>query len=189
MKTRIMISGMALVLLVGCSAPYSKYNWALYRNALTKSQGTTLPAASDTEQAALKRFSDFYEVYSVEVITSHVASVYADDAYFGDPYACVEGLPAIREYFVRMAEPVDDCRFHIEAVDRTEDGEYYIRWMMKLALNRSPDQTIEALGISHVRFNNEGKVVFQQDYWDSSVVFERLPLAGPPTRWIKQRLE
>ena len=49
-------------------------------------------------------------------------------------------------------------------------------------------ETIEAIGMSHVRFNREGKVVFQQDYWDTSAMLDRLPVVGYWTRLVKNKI-
>jgi len=42
--------------------------------------------------------------------------------------------------------------------------------------------------MSHVRFNKEGLIVFQQDYWDTSAMFDRLPVVGYWTRLVKTRI-
>lgn len=147
------------------------------------------PAGSDTEKAAVARFIEFYREYSVASIRQGVRQLYASDAYFGDPFKSVTGIDAIESYFVKMAEPVVSCAFTVTSVARSPDGEYFIPWVMNLTVNRAPKEPFRVLGISHVRFNAAGQVVFQQDYWDSSVLFERLPVVGGMTRYVKRRLE
>jgi hypothetical protein len=58
---------------------------------------------------------------------------------------------------------------------------------MYLRLERKKDELIKAPGMSHLRFDEKGMIVFHQDYWDSSLVFERLPVIGFVLRWIKSR--
>jgi hypothetical protein len=181
---------LALSVSAGCRSTSSRASGHIdrYEAALERTAGTTHALGSAVEPQAIRHFSDFYRVYSTESIRSGVRDLYADDAYFGDPFKSVEGIDAIEEYFLKMAEPVKSCTFDITGVDRAE-GEYYFRWTMDLVVNRAPKDPIRALGMSHVRFSPEGKVVFQQDYWDSSKLFERLPLVGGLTRWIKKRLD
>ncbi|MBN1673836.1 MAG: nuclear transport factor 2 family protein [Kiritimatiellae bacterium] len=167
------------------SAAHALYHEALARTARPETDARLDPEA---ERAAIERFNAFYRVYSVESIRAGVRDVYAQDAYFGDPFQGVSGIDAIESYFVNMAEPVETCTFDIEGVDRA-GAEYYFRWTMNLEVKRARGDLIRAPGVSHVRFGPDGKVIFQQDYWDASVLFERLPLVGPLTRWVKRRLE
>lgn len=163
---------------------------AAYRTALAQTESATLALerGSELEQAAIRQFVDFYRVYSEEVIKLGVRDLYAADAYFGDPFKSVSGVDAIETYFLRMAEPVESCTFDVSDLD-VAGGEYYFRWTMHLVVERAPDKPLEALGLSHVRFNKAGKVVFQQDYWDTSVLLERLPVVGGMVRYVKSRLE
>jgi hypothetical protein len=147
------------------------------------------PAGSETEKAAVARFVDFYREYSTASIRRGVRDLYAYDAYFGDPFKGVTGIDAIEAYFLRMAEPVVACTFVVTSVSRTAEGEYFIPWVMDLTVKHAKKNPLRALGVSHVRFNAQGQVIFQQDYWDSSVLFERLPVVGVLTRYVKRRLE
>lgn len=147
------------------------------------------PAGSEREKEAVGRFVDFYREYSTASIGRGVRDLYAPDAYFGDPFRSVTGIAAIEDYFLKMAEPVVSCTFVVTSVSRSPEGEYHIAWVMDLTVKRARNEPFRALGISHVRFNAQGQVVFQQDYWDSSVLFERLPVVGGLTRFVKRRLE
>ena len=64
-----------------------------------------------------------------------------------------------------------------------------MRWTMNLISNAAPSEKIEAIGLSHLRFNDQGKIVFQQDYWDTSAMLDRLPVVGFWTRYVKRRIE
>ena len=115
-----------------------------------------------------------------------LAELYAEDAYFRDGFKEVKRIDAIEHYFLKSVEPIYKCSFDIQDVAR-HDGEYYFRWIMTLVLNRNKSDVIKAVGMSHVRFNKESKIIFHQDYWDTSVVFERLPVIGSLIGWIKKK--
>ena len=177
-------------MMTGCSSKSKSLGPDLsdYRNELGKTAAIEpMEAGSRTELEALKRFEDFYAVYSAEAIRKGIREVYADDAWFGDPYHTVKGIDAIEAYFLAMAEPVESCTFTIDSVHRS-DREYYAHWTMNLVSKASGDKPIEAIGISHIRFNEEGKVAFQQDYWDTSAMLDRLPVVGFWTRLVKGRI-
>ena len=59
---------------------------------------------------------------------------------------------------------------------------------MKLVSKAAGKEPIEAIGMSHMRFNQEGRIVFQQDYWDTSVLLDRLPVVGFWTRLVKGKI-
>lgn len=186
-------AAICLALMAACrSIPDpAAHSLAAYRDAEARTRPgapeTRLLPESPEEAAALQRFVDFYRVYSAEVIRARVRELYADDAYFGDPFEAVTGIDRIEAYFLQMAEPVDRCAFEIEAIDGSK-GEYYVRWTMNLTLRRAKKVPIVAPGISHVRFNPAGKVAFQQDYWDTRLLFERLPVVGGLTRFVSARM-
>lgn len=182
---------LAVAMTTGCrsSKPRTYEMNRIYRQELQRTENAVgLPPGSDAEAAAIKLFVDFYREYSTESIKAGVRKLYAEDAYFGDPFHGATGIDDIEEYFLRMAEPVIECTFDVEDWRRA-DNEYYFRWVMNLAVRPARNKPIEALGFSHVRFNEAGQVVFQQDYWDSSVLFDRLPVVGFFTRLVKRRLD
>lgn len=194
MLAALLVALVAALACAGCRSPAvsSADLIRAHDEALARSAPAGAPppqAGSEIEAAALARFIDFYREYSPASIRRGVRDVYAADAYFGDPFRSVTGIDAIEAYFLKMAEPVVSCTFRVTSVSRSPDGEYYIPWVMDLTVARARKSPVRALGISHVRFNAEGRVLFQQDYWDSSVLFERLPVVGGPTRFVKRRLE
>jgi hypothetical protein len=67
-------------------------------------------------------------------------------------------------------------------------GNYYVRWIMRLKTKREPRSPIEAVGMTQARFDDSGKVVFQQDYWDGGIVYERVPIVGWWIGKIKERI-
>jgi len=148
----------------------------------------TMKPDGKLEDEALKRFNSFYEEYSSEAISAGVRELYAEDAWFGDPFHIVEGIDEIEHYFLVMAEPVKSCTFSVDSIQRS-GIDYFARWTMVLESKAAKGEIITTIGISHVRFNSEGKVVFQQDYWDSSSMLERLPIVGYWTRLVKDRIE
>ena len=181
-----------LVVAAGCGSKQQQDPLAGYKRALA----ATTPAAADTpapgseaEKDAVRRFVDFYDVYSVERIHAHVREVYADGAFFRDSFGDVSGIDAVEKYFVKAAEGIEECHFDIQDVAR-HGGNYYFRWILKYQVKRDPDRPLdEAVGMSHVRFDRDGKVVFQNDYLDSgSLVHENVPVLGWFNRRVRKHL-
>lgn len=174
--------------LIGCTpqrGPMNNYDHALKETAPHK-VGMMRPG-SPQEAEALERFKTFYALFSRERIETLADGLYAEDAYFRDGIREVRGLSQIKTYFVRTTETIDHCVFEIEDVV-TQRGEYCVRWVMRLTLKRKRDEVIVAPGMSHVRFSPEGKITFHQDYWDTSLILEPVPVLGAIVRWIKRRI-
>ncbi|MBN2299157.1 MAG: nuclear transport factor 2 family protein [Deltaproteobacteria bacterium] len=146
-----------------------------------------LKHGSPEEDRAIRGFREFYSVFSAERIRASVREVYAENAYFRDGFREVRGLDNIEEYFLGTTEAVHECIFDIQDV-AYNDGNYYFRWIMKLTLNRDKENPLETAGMSHVRFDASGKVIFHQDYWETAALYERLPVIGSIIRWVKKRI-
>jgi limonene-1,2-epoxide hydrolase len=161
-----------------------------YYEALKKTdpqQIALLKSGSDEEKKAVHQFKDFYRVFSSEKIRSDVRALYREDAYFRDGFREVMGIDAIEKYFVSSTEAFLECTFDIQDV-AVHEGNYYFRWVMTLVLKRSKDERIQAVGMSHVRFDERGKIIFHQDYWDTGLIYEKMPILGHIITWIRQRI-
>ena len=173
-----------------CTAPAAREreSMAAYRKALAATESdkrSLLREGAPNEVEAIERFVAFYREYKPEIVRAKVRDLYAEDAFFRDPFAEVEGIDAIEAYFVRGAENADVVRFEIASVAES-GGNYYFRWIMKYQATRDDSAPMnEAVGMSHVRFDPKGKVVFQQDYWDPARgIYEKVPLLG----WVLYRI-
>jgi hypothetical protein len=188
---KVAAAAISLLILIGCSCKANQEEVEMdnYSIALQKTDPGAVPLleqGSVAEQEAIARFSAFYQVFSTEVIRKDIRAVYAPHAYFRDPFKEVIGADDIEEYFLKSAETIHECTFEIEDV-AVHEGDYYFRWIMNLTTKRYRDEPIRAPGMSHVRFDEKGMVVFHQDYWDSSVIYEKVLLLGSTIRWIKRQ--
>ncbi len=142
---------------------------------------------TETEKAAIERFKSFYRVFSAQRINESLSEVYAEGAYFEDGIRQVRGRQSIREYILGTTSAFEECTFDIVDVATSRD-DYYFRWTMTLRLRRDPDTPLVLPGMSHVRFDRQGMVVFHHDYWETLALFERFPVIGGVLRWIKSRI-
>lgn len=179
---------LGIITMTGCTSKSKDRSpdWSRNTEAVQRTAGI-LPMDDAVEREALQRFSDFYAEYSYAAIEAGVRGLYAPDAWFGDPFHIAEGIDDIEHYFLVMAEPVESCMFTVDSIDRS-GTDYFARWTMELESKAAKGELIRTIGISHVRFNASGKIIFQQDYWDSSAMLDRLPLVGYWTRLVKDRI-
>jgi hypothetical protein len=153
---------------------------------LTDAQAIEAPGAAS---AAMERFRTFFENLSPEVVREQVDAVYAAEGWLYDTVALHHGIDHIRPYFQSTAERAAGVEVSILSV-LTEGKDTYIKWVMDITWSAfKKGQTTRSFGMSHLRFNAEGKVLLHYDFWDSTYGFwEHLPLFGPILRFLKRRV-
>ena len=150
---------------------------------------TAPPKDSEEEAAALARFRSFFEDMTPERVRTEIGSVYAETAILYDTLALHEGLDRIRPYFEATAKRAAGVRVGILDVLRKED-DFFVRWSMEIDWSAfKKGKTTRSYGMSHLRFNGEGRVILHFDFWDSAQgFFEHLPLLGRMIRAVKRRV-
>jgi steroid delta-isomerase len=128
----------------------------------------------------------FFEQLSVDSL-AYFADYYAEDAYFKDPFNEVRGVEPIRRIFAHMFEQVDEPRFVVS--ERVVDGAGAVLvWQFHYRVRfwgRARAQVI--CGVSHLKFDAAGKVVWHRDYWDAAEeLYAKLPVIGGLMRGLKK---
>ena len=133
----------------------------------------------------LARLAEFYE-HLTPLSLDRLGELYAPSARFIDPFNDVSGLPALRRVFEHMFENLVAPRFVVlEALGSERTG--FLLWTFQFRRGQGRDQQI--LGTTHLRFDDEGRVLLHHDHWDAAgQLYETLPLLGPLLRWLRRRL-
>lgn len=110
---------------------------------------------------------------------------YSADAYFKDPFNEVRGIPAIQRIFRHMFGQVAEPRFVI--TERVADpGGAMLVWEFSYRVRQwGKGETQVMRGVSHLRFDAEGKVEYHRDYWDTA---EELYMKLPALGWLMRGL-
>lgn len=141
---------------------------------------------SPGERAALERLAGYFGQLDEEVVRQGTGALYAPQAYLNDNLAAVEGVEAIEAYFLHAAGAVEAMSVEFIDVARS-DAEYYIRWRMVITargLNRG--EPVTSLGVTHFRFDDQGRVLLHKDFWDAGTgLYEFLPGAGGLVRRLR----
>jgi hypothetical protein len=117
---------------------------------------------------------------------SRLSDIYASDVLFKDPVHEVRGLVLLEDYFSSMSVDLTECRF--EYLDQlVSDDSAYLKWEMHFKHPRLGPAVIDVRGVSHIRWTD--KIDYHEDFYDlGAMLYERLPLIGNFTRWLKLRL-
>jgi SnoaL-like domain len=164
---------------------------ATYRHEMAKADNLGPAADSPAETAALKRFTTFLQkIGSKDFIHENTSKTYASGAYLNDTLVTHHGAAEIEAYFLKTSETMTQYEVTIDDVIRSGQ-DHYIRWTMVLSAPAlAHGELVHSVGISQVRFDAEGKVLFHQDFWDSGEnFFGKLPAAGGILGFIRKRLQ
>lgn len=128
---------------------------------------------NDFSPASVARFPEFY----------------SDDAWFKDPFNEVRGIAAIQQIFTHMFGQVDAPRFVVTEKVVDANGAMLV-WEFFFRMKQwHKGETQIIRGISHLKFNADGKVFYHRDYWDAAEeLYEKLPLIGSIFRLLHKAL-
>jgi steroid delta-isomerase len=136
----------------------------------------------------LDNLIDFYQTLTPESV-ARFDEFYADNAYFKDPFNEVRGLPAIERIFTHMFSQVAEPRFVItgQVVDA---GGAMLVWEFYFRVRRwGRAEAMILRGVSHLKFDEAGKVNFHRDYWDTAEeLYMKLPVLGTLMRGLRKAL-
>lgn len=133
------------------------------------------------------RVKRYFETLTPESV-ARIGEVYADDAWFKDPFNEARGRVEIARIFARMFEQLDAPRFVVRD-GVAVDAQAFLAWdfVFRMRRWRRAEQTIR--GATHLRFAPDGRIVYHRDYWDAAEdLYEKLPALGPLLRLLKRRV-
>lgn len=189
----IVVGGLFVLAGVGCSGlPRVTDSTAALRAVRSEMEGRpTVAPGSEAERRGLERLKAFLSRIDAESVRNRTLEVYAPDAFLNDTLVTRRGAAQIQAYFLETVEAAESITANIEDVSRSADGFYYVRWTMDVRMKKvAAGETIRTLGITLIRFDDQGRVLIHQDYWDSAAgLWDHVPVIGRGTRWIKRRLD
>jgi hypothetical protein len=160
---------------------------------LTPAEIAARPAVASAPEPirrGLLRFAALYADMDEAAVKNALPDVYAEAIDFRDTLKVIESRDALRDYFLETVAALHEMRVAIHDIAAAEEG-FYLRWTMDVRFRRlAKGRTVRTIGMSHLRFDEAGLVVYHQDYWDSSEgFFEHVPVLGGLIRWVKGRLD
>ncbi len=133
----------------------------------------------------LDRLIAFFQELTPESI-ARFPEFYSADAYFKDPFNEVHGVDAIQRIFRHMFQQVGQPRFVISERVADANGVFLVwTFCYKVRLwGRGEMQVMR--GVSHIKFDAIGKVIYHRDYWDAAEeLYMKIPFLG----WVMKCLK
>jgi hypothetical protein len=170
-----------MALLVGCGGSTSEPRYPQrYDKALVAASAAPVPAE------AAQRFAGFFQSIDQPDVAARIDALYGDDVYFSDTLFVTEDRAALARHFERLNG--SGAHIEVDVDDAVISGaNLYLRWRMRVTFpNDGVTPRTQTIGMTQLRFDESGRIGFQQDFWDSSEGFYRqLPVLG----WAIGRVE
>lgn len=157
-----------------------------YQKSLQSHPGAYLPPGSVAEKQALDRFSRFFGHLNEANARELTRETYANEFYFYDTLKELHTVAELEEYFLETARNTESVTARIDDVARS-GNDFYVRWTMEIRLKKfQRGRTLTSVGMTHLRFNEEGKIILHHDYWDAaSGFYQYVPVLGGGIRYIR----
>lgn len=184
----VVLIGLLTWAIRGADVDSSAAHVAAYEEALARTEGLGPAPGSAAEAAAIERLRQFFGEITPAGVRRMARQVYARDAFFNDTLKTLQGAAAIEAYFLHTAQSADSVQVEFRHISRSGD-DFYFRWRMTMRVGALADgEPLVSWGLTHFRFDDEGRVVLHQDFWDSAGgLYEHIPVVGGLLRAIRAR--
>ncbi len=141
------------------------------------------------DQEMIGGFSRVYENFHDNTLEQRVTETYAETVYFNDTLVTLSTRKELIDYLVKSGERTNYIKTRILDVAQSGD-DTYVRWQLEMSFDvMGSARTSNTVGMTHLRFDEGGKIVLHQDFWDSAGGFyQTLPLVGRLISWVRDGL-
>lgn len=160
----------------------------LYETNLARSAAEAVnpPPGSPEAEEMVARVRRAFTPFDAGNIRSHFPEAYAAAFYFRDAFHTFTDREEMVEYMIKTALQSPGVTFEFEAPARN-GIDFYLPWVMVIP-DRKGGEAQRSIGVSRLRFNERGQVIFHQDYWDSAdVLVPRVPVANGLIELVRRR--
>jgi steroid delta-isomerase len=144
--------------------------------------------STEKTRAAVDTLVPFYEHLRQEDV-GRFELYYRHDACFRDPFNNVSSIDGIKRIFSHMFLQVKDPSFRVTKVIIGE-GDAILFWTFHFRFKTVGCKKTQSLeGVSHLEFDDEGRVILHRDYWDAAEeLYGRLPVIGTLMRGLQRMI-
>lgn len=139
----------------------------------------TFPGNAAGVERGVATFRRTYADLTREDLAERIGALYAEEIYFNDTVHIARSRSELVDYMAATGQKLEQNRVEVHKVIR-DGADAYVRWEMTF-VSRALGRRIEShsIGMTHLRFNEDGQIVLHQDFWDSgSALYAHLPVVG-----------
>ncbi len=147
------------------------------------------PGAENGIERGLVAFDEAFGNLADPRVAERMDALYAESIFFNDTLKTFEHRDDLVRYMKKTGASLDSSTVEIQQVLR--DGpDVFVRWTMEFHTRAAGrDIHSRSIGMTHLRFDEQGQVVLHQDFWDSGHgLYAHLPVVGFMVRRVHDRL-
>jgi hypothetical protein len=137
-------------------------------NSVTNTDGFTIDSVDKIKELWSKTYNT-----AGKPDWSHIIPYYAKDMEFKDSIQYIKGIEDFTAMTERLSTRSNDLKMRI--VNATKNGSMiFVEWEMTIIFKKRPSSIM--YGASRLTLNEEGKIVYQRDYYDLwGDIFDNIP--------------
>lgn len=145
--------------------------------------------STENSSSVKEKFEIVFKDFKNGATEEKIRGLYADEFYFNDTFKTFSNIEELIPYMEETAKNVEVTTVDILDVVKGDD-DYYLRWSMTMEFTAKGSKVKStSIGMTQLRFNESGKVILHQDYWDGAEGFyQHLPFVGFIVRKIRDSL-
>lgn len=139
--------------------------------------------------AGVTRYMQLVNDLPNEAWRERAEALYAEDLHYSDTFILTNTRDDIISHLAELRET--QTHFAVTPYDLVEGEQgVYIVWSIENKFSLlGQDINAASIGVTLFRFNDAGKIVFQQDFWDSTEGFyQHIPVLGTALRSIRDQV-
>lgn len=137
----------------------------------------------------LHAFATVFENLDGEMLEQRIKDAYAEDIYFNDTIITLSSREDLIDYLKTTEEKANFVKTTILDIAQSGD-DVYVRWLLEMEFDvLGKARLSRSAGMSHLRFDEHGKIVLHQDFWDAAAgIYQHIPVVGGLISWVKRRM-
>ena len=157
---------------------------AAYRAALVETE-----ASAPVRNEDLELFIKFLEGIGTPGSARAASELYSENIHFSDALILTEDKQVIVKHFSDLEAAGNQVKvtMHQKLIS---GNDVFLVWSMEARFTPIRTERIsDSLGVTHLRFDDNGRVILHQDFWDSTEGFFRhIPVLGSVVNSVKRRV-
>lgn len=147
------------------------------------------PGSENAIASGVEHFKALYFDLTARDLEDKIRAAYADRLFFNDTLHTFDRLDDLAAYMARTGAALSESEVLVHQV-LIDGADVYVRWTMEFrtrAMGREVHS--HSIGMSHLRFDEAGRVILHQDFWDSGHgLYAHFPVVGFMVRRARRAL-
>ena len=174
-----------IIFVAGCASSPANFQPypAAYRVALND-----FPGSADVSTETISTFTEFLSELGSKKTGVRAGQLYASELHFSDALMMTRDRDRVVEHFQGLVDAGTAVQVEILQT-LVSDADVYLIWSMQAEFTPVRQSVIsDTIGVTHLRFNEAGRVVLHQDFWDTGLgLYQHIPVLGRVVKSINRR--